>query len=500
MRMLPTILATLALCVTPAAATRDALADVQSLAPEHRGQMRYVICETPEQQIAVNYVLNAVSRGGTMVKTVGVGVQGSGDRESSGAQVPDSRALLLRIDLATLANQRDPRTYHEVHAAWERLAEFDPYFHVRTLLAAPLAERFAVAGPAARLQEATQQSPHPRSASQATRLTTVTVDGGWVGLENATRLRALTGSAGAVLRADYFVTRASAEDYYAWAGIQAKQTDFFKALGVDKSVIEKLAADNAANLFRSQVTFKPRRVVRLPGPQGSVWITLDVDGESPDRDPVRNPVDVAGPAGTQRFNFQASEIFYARANGFWGVALFDAKGDRQATVPDKVAKDTEDQEGIVRPLISCIRCHEAHGKAGLQPFTDDQYALLSGEAGILRSYLPEVAQRVAELYNPARLNKALDRDRADYAEAVERACGCTTAEAATALTVTFARYVEDEVSRETAAREAGVPVEILISATAASTDPITLALRAGKRVTRKAFEASYQDIMLRVTK
>lgn len=489
MRMTTTLLATLALCVTPAEATRAALADVQSLAPEHRGQMRYVVCETPEQQIAVNYVLNAVSRSGTMVKTAGVRIQGPGDRESSRTQAPDPRPLLLRIDLATLANQRDPRTYHELHAAWERLAEFDPYFHVRT--------QVVTAGAGIQRSGGNRNNPDPRPLNPGP--LTVTVDGGWVGLENAARLRALSGSAGAVLRADYFVARTSAEDYYAWAGIPTKQTDFFNGLGVDKSVIEKLAADNAANLFRSQVTFKPRRVVRLPGPQGSVWITLDVDGESPDRDPVRNPVDVAGPAGTQRFNFQASEIFYTRANGMWGVALFDAKGDRQATVPDKVAKDTEDQEGIVRPLISCIRCHEAHGKAGLQPFTDDQHALLSGEAGILKSYLPEVAQRVGELYNPARLNKALDRDRADYAEAVERACGCTTAEAATALAVTFARYVDDEVSSETAAREAGVSVEMLVSATAASTDPITLALRACKKVTRKAFEASYQDIMLRVS-
>jgi hypothetical protein len=303
-----------------------------------------------------------------------------------------------------------------------------------------------------------------------------------------------------VLRGDYVVARVAAEDYYAWAGIADKQGDFLSGLGVDKSVIERLAADTAANLFRSGVTHKPRRVVRLPSPQGSIWLTLDVDGESPDRDPIRNPVDVAGPHGAQRFNFQASEIFFTRGNGFWGVALYDAAGKRQETVPDKVAKDTEAQDGIVRPLISCIRCHESQGQAGLQSFKDDQHALISGEAAVLRSYLPEVAQRVGELYDPARLGKARQRDREDYASAVQSACGCTTKEAAAALANTFARFSDAEVSPDVAAAECGVAVDDFVARTAASTDPITLALRSGKRVTRKAFEASFQDIMLRVAR
>lgn len=452
--MISTLLAALALAVTPAEATQAALADVQSLAPEHRGQMRYLVCETKDQQTAVAYVCNAISR--SRIITTPKVVAGG----------------LVRIDLAAYANQRDSRTYHELHAAWERLAADDPYFHIKT--------QVAISG--------------QKEAK------TVTVDGGWIGAAEAAALRQASASAGAVLRADYFIARVAAEDYYAWAGVPQKQGDFLNGLGVDKSVIEKLAADTAANLFRSNITHKPRRVVRLPGPQGSVWLTLDVDGESPDRDPIRNPVDVDGPAGKQRFNFQASEIFYTRPNGFWGVALYAANGERQASVPDKIAKDSESQDGIVQPLISCIRCHEAHGKAGLQPFTDDQHPLLTGEAAILKSYLPEVAQRVGELYDPAKLNREIDRDREDYEAAVKEACGCTTAEAAQSLAATFARYAYADVSRETAADECGFVVDRFVALTAGSTDPITLALRAGKKVTRKAFEASYSDIMQRVGK
>ena len=467
--MIATILASLALCVTPAEATRAALADVQAREPHFRGQMRYVACENKDQQIAVAYLCNAISHNRIIRKPVVSGqwpVVGT-NTPATGHRTP---ATLLRIDLAAYANPRDARTYHALHAAWERLAADDPYFHVQTQVATPQGVK------------------------------TVTVDGGWTGLQAAATLRALTGSAGVVLRADYFVARVAAEDYYSWAGVPAKQIDFLTTQGVEKGVIEKLAADTAANLFRSGITHKPRRVVRLPAPQGSVWMTLDVDGESPDRDPVRNPVDVDGPAGKQRFNFQASEIFYTRANGFWGVALYDAAGNRQASVPDRIAKDSEAQDGIVQPIISCIRCHEAHGKAGLQPFTDDQHPLLTGEAAILKSYLPEVAQRVGELYNPAKLNKEIERDREDYSTAVEAACGCSTQEAASALAGTFARYAFDGVSQAVAAAEAGCSPAEFAARCRASNDPITLALRSGKKVTRKAFEASYQDIMLRVSK
>ncbi len=493
MRMISSILAALSTCLTPAEATRAALADVQSLDPQWRGQMRYVVCEGQEQETAVRYLVNAVSRSRRIVQPERLTATRSG--------------ALLRIDLATLADQKDPRSYHELHAAWERLAADDPYFHVKTQVAVN------------------------RDAQRSATLATVTVNGGWVGLHNAAALRTATTSAGAVLRADYFVSRVAADDYYGWAGVPVKQADFLSGLGVDKAVVERLAADAAANLFKSNVTHKPRRVVRLPAPQGSIWLTLDVDGESPDRDPIRSPVDVIVPAGVsaekrsagalrltatrqgsagaadnrsippgnQRFNFQASEIFFTRANGFWGTALYDSSGKRQASVPDRIAKDSEAQDGIVQPLISCIRCHEPHGAGGLQSFTDDQHPLISGEAAILKSYLPEVAQCIGELYDPARLDKAQRRDREDYAAAVEAACGCTTKAASAALSETFARFVYDDVTRDIAAAECGVASAEFIDRTTASNDPVTLALRAGKRVTRKSYEASFQDIMLRVT-
>ena len=103
------------------------------------------------------------------------------------------------------------------------------------------------------------------------------------------------------------------------------------------------------------------------------------------------------------------------------MALYDAAGNRVDAVPDKVAKDFAG-DGIIRPLVSCLRCHERNGGlAGLQPFHDDQSDLL--RFATLTSFVPEVAQRIGELYDPDRLGKVMARAREDYTQAVGLATG-----------------------------------------------------------------------------
>ncbi len=452
MRMMSALLAATALCVTPAEAVRAALADLETLEPSYRAQMRYLVVERDDQVVAVRYLINAVSRSRAVYRPV-----------------VTANGTLVRLDLATLANLRDAKTYREVLEAWETLAADDPYFGLRTQVLL--------------------------SANKGSRV--VRVDGGWVGLTQASRLRAATGSVAAVLRADYFVGRVAGQDYYVWAGIPNTEGEFLRSLGIDRQQVERLAADTAANLFRSQVTHKPRRIVHLPGPLGSTWLTQDVATEDPGRDPIRNPVDFR----QQRFTFDASEWFAQKANKFWLTVLFDSQGRRQFSVPEQIAKDAAGLDGIVRPLISCVRCHELHGgRAGLQPFVDDQYPLLSGEAAVLRSLAPEVAQRIGERYDPRRQQRYLQRDREDYVDAVEQACGTDPQTATQSLSEVFASYVYEPVSLVRAASEAGISKEQFVTLTVDSNDPIVLALRSAKQVNRKAYEASFQEIMLRTQK
>ncbi len=101
------------------------------------------------------------------------------------------------------------------------------------------------------------------------------------------------------------------------------------------------------------------------GPLGGVYSTLDVETVDAERDPLRSGRRYLTAAGLAT-RYDLGEWFALAPNGLWRTALFSATGKRQDSVPDRVAKDTSDAagDGIVVPLISCIRCHQ---EAGLQP-------------------------------------------------------------------------------------------------------------------------------------
>ena len=281
----------------------------------------------------------------------------------------------------------------------------------------------------------------------------VTVDGGWIGLNDAARLRVLTGSGAALLRADDFVARASATpDYYRFAGIPATEAEFLKTLGVDAATIERLRANAGANLIISGVTLKPRRVVWSQGPLGGVYQTLDVATVDARRDPIRRPLSAAG----ANLTYDAGEWFAMAPNGLWRVALYDAEGKLQQTVPDKIAKDTSDAaaDGIVTPLISCIRCHT---ESGLRPFRDDQSRLFASGRVDLRSEDSTLAQRAAEFYDEPRLLRQMEFDRQTYAAAAARATdGMQAEEIATALGRAVREFAYQPLGKERAARELGL--------------------------------------------
>ncbi len=270
----------------------------------------------------VGYTLNALSR----TRAISQPVQIS--------------PTLLRFNIAQFASQKDEFIAWSV--AWEKLAEGDPYFHLRTEV---LAKAEGGKGKADGTNSENHGSPTAsRSAFRVpnSALKTVTTDGGWVDLIAAARMRAASGSIGAILRADYFVAQATiAPRYYEFAGVPETENEFLKSLGVDQTAIDRLRANAGANLIISGVTAKPRRVVWAQGPLGGVYSTLDVAQVDAERDPLRRPISAAGFA----FRYDVSEWFAVAPNGLWRTALFDAAGKRQNSVPDKVAKDTSDPLG-----------------------------------------------------------------------------------------------------------------------------------------------------------
>jgi hypothetical protein len=429
---------------SPAGEVRAALADVEALSAHHQPTTRYLtLYNVPAEERAAThgvaaYVLNAVSRSARIVPP---------------AVLHDGR--LLRLDL---------RDYDLPPDVWEALAsDREPYFHLTTQVRAPAQRR--------------------SRGSREPAVQTVYTDGGWIDLAAAAELRRLTGSGGAILRADWFVARVSTPPhYYQFAAVPATERELFAALGLDLATIDRLQADAGANLIRSGVTQKVRRLARRQGPLGGAWQTFDVERSTAERDPLRNPF---------AFTFDAGEHIAAKANGLHVFALYDAQGNRQDSVPDRIAKDSADPhgEGIIVPMLSCVRCHV---EDGLRPFTNDQQRLLAGNVELFTTE-PDAAERLAAFYD-ADLQKQLTRDREDYAQAVARATGgWTVAELAEALADTYAAYVHELVDAERAAAELGVDPDALQIQFSVSHDPLLLALVEGLAVQRDQFEASFAE-------
>ena len=133
----------------------------------------------------------------------------------------------------------------------------------------------------------------------------------------------------------------------------------------------------------------------------------------------------------------------------------------------------------------------------MQPFHDDQTDLLR-DVG-LASYVPEVAQKIEEVYDSGRLGKAMARAREDYTAAVSSATdGWSPAEAVDALNTIYTAYVDKPVTPVQAATELGVLREQLAQAVADSHDVIVLALSVGKSVNRAAWESAFADASIHV--
>ena len=276
----------------PETELQAALADLTArVAPGEHATTRYLsLYAVPpskrrETAAVVSFVLNSVSRAASLYVP---------------ETVPGCDGRILRVSLARYG--LPPET-------WKALTGLDPYWHIQTQVLTPAVK-------------------------------TVYTDGGWLDLAAAARLRAMTGSGGAVLRADFFLAKAATTAgggiYYQLASVPEREAEFFNELGIDLPTIDSLGADEGANLLYSLVTRKVRRVVRRQGPLGGAWQTYDVQASTPERDPLRRPF---------AFEFDASELIASRRNGLHLFALYDRQGRRQDSVPDAIAKDTSDPHG-----------------------------------------------------------------------------------------------------------------------------------------------------------
>jgi len=450
--MLPVILMA-ACCAGPAEQLRAAVADVEArVAVRDRATTRYItLCAVDPQRrgearSVVSFVLNSVSRSSRLVQP---------------AIVPGSDGDLLRVDVAQLA-PRD-KDVREWLATWEAMIADDPYFHLKT------------------------QVIDPNTNKQRT----VVTDGGWVNLADAARLRTACQSVGALVRADWLIAQLTTPPrYYQFAGIAARKADWLKSLGLDAATIVRLEATRGANLFRSGVTDKPRRLSRWTGPLGALWNTYDTNGRDPTKDVFRDP--------SFQVRFDAGEHIAVRANGLLEYALFNAEGVRQDEVPSDIAlDDTVSPPVPLVPMLSCVRCHGIATEDGLRSFVDDQSRLLAGHVELLGQDRSVLNSLESFYGRQQRLERELKRDREDYRSAVAAVTGgMTPSEVVTSLDLIYDAYAARSVTLEVAAREVGLDARDFRDRLTNSHDPVLLALVAGLDVQRSQWEASYAEAAL----
>jgi hypothetical protein len=365
-------------------------------------------------------------------------------------------STLIRIHFTDYA--LEAKDYSEWFTAWENMAFHDPTWHIQTEVL----------------------------AYGKTKL--VSVDGGWVGLDYAQKLKQLTGSNGPILRADYFIAGASHPPYYHdFAGIPATVDEFYKAFGLDQKTIERLRANAGANLIISGITDKDRHAQWAQGPLGGVYTTLDSAAVTADRSGIRRPLNAFG----TNLKFDAGEYIAVGGNGLLRFALYDAKGKRQNSVPDAIAKDKSDPHGpgIVYPMASCVRCHV---ESGLRPFKDDQQAYLEG----LRGYDAATILRIHEFYDEPRLQRQMNFDRETYKAACLKACGLEPKAVAEALATEIREYLYLPLGIEQAAVECGVSVDEFKFAMNHTNDPMLIALCNGRKVLRGQWSSSQAEAQL----
>jgi hypothetical protein len=376
-----------------------------------------------------------------------------------------SRALSLRTPMVNRVHPSLLVVYWESWfqlplRGWEAMASREPYWHLQTEVLDPKTKKKKL----------------------------VVTDGGWVDLSAAASLRLATNSVGAVLRADYFLAKSMTTLdgglYYELAGIPPKEDDFFKLVGINRAEVEKSVglATIGANTYKSDVTRKPRRVVRWQGPLGPLWQTFDTDVASPDKDPFINPFE---------FVYAASEIIAAKPNGAHYFGLYNAKGELQKTVPDNIAKDHRDLvgSGILAPAVACMRCHDTGGWLSVR---NDQKRLLAPPVEL---YLgkEEQADKLRAFYDSPKANVQLARDREDYELAYQSLVGVAAGQANIRLAGFFDTYLYGEVTAAVAAAEVGLAVEDFLERMKFAQSPTLLSLLKGIGVQRQQWDSAFQE-------
>ncbi|MGL5096516.1 MAG: hypothetical protein ACRDD1_13060, partial [Planctomycetia bacterium] len=291
--------------------------------------------------------------------------------------------------------------------------------------------------------------------------------------------------AGGIVRADWWIVQTSLDpEYSRWLRLPPQLADLKKEVAVDEDAVKRLSLNNGGAVLESIVALHNRRLERFPTLTGYWWQTYDTASGVGRQNVLEALAD--------DLNHDAGEFIWSLPNGLQGYYLANAAGAQAAEVPPNLAVDgaTSAQDKRVRNAASCVTCHPT----GLNAFDDVVAKLVRSGTLDLVGKDKRVADALADFYlTDAGLQIADDEKR--YAAAVKRCNDLTPDDNAAAFERLFVTHAERRIDLETACREVGVDAERFKAAARKSTSGTVLALVAGERVARDAFEGVFGDVL-----
>ncbi len=333
---------------------------------------------------------------------------------------------------------------------WEKLAEKNVYFTARAKVVVPgppiTKARQVVRGGYYVTESYTEAGPVVERED--------VIVAPWLPPVPVAELVALTGSRTPIARADQFVflTFAQADrtghGYYDWLGLRSR-ADAEKLAALDRKAAAELYRELAAIVPVSGVSPQNRQVFRYATLTGAWWETRDVFAGTGRKNAVSNLL--------EDYAHDAEEVVATLPNGLPFYYLSDAAGKQVDTAPDTIASDhrSTNNDRRVHAGYSCAACHQ---DAGLKPIRDYARRIYSPETGLALGALALDAPRARRIESAylGPLERAYRRDAADFGEAVEDAAGLKAAELPKAIERQWSRYLDDPVTLDRAAAEAGL--------------------------------------------
>ena len=256
-----------------------------------------------------------------------------------------------------------------------------------------------------------------------------------------------TGASRAIARFDRFAAKTCTEPLYSqFLNLPADLETLQKQFGVQKDAVKNLALIQRAAIPAgySEVAHHNRLIDRYPTITGYYYQTFDTKSNVADQNVLDNPFGI---------RFDGGEIIWSLPNGLQAYYLVNADLKQVAEVPPDIARDSHtpySNKSVVNSR-SCVGCHSE----GLKPLADVISKRIRDRRVALDSYDKQKAIELEELFL-SRLKESLERDKTQYADALDAACQMTPAEFAKRFLSLVHQYDDVPVDAKTAAVELGV--------------------------------------------